>query len=180
MIAIINWLFVRPIGMMTEMIRAIGTGGFRSSFRLNTGSDEIGTLAESMNELSTQLEHLNEDMNIRLESRSRDLQITQEIGQVAISEIDLTQLMTQVVNLIAERFEQIYHAQIFLIEGDYAVLKASTGKIGQQLLERGHRLGVGSLSVIGQVTQQNQTIIARDTAVSEVHRRNEFFTRYSC
>ena len=173
-IAIINWLFVRPIRTMTDMIRSMVAGDFRSSFRLNTGDDEIGTLAESVNELRTQLEHLNEDMNTRLESRSRDLQITQEIGQVAISEIDLNQLMTQVVNLIAERFEQIYHAQIFLIEGDYAVLKASTGEAGQQLLRNGHRLGVGSLSVIGQVTQQNQTIIARDTAVSDVHRRNEF------
>jgi hypothetical protein len=75
---------------------------------------------------------------------------------------------------LLERFESIYHAQIFLIDGSYAVLKASTGEAGEQLFARGHRLSVGSLSVIGQVTQQNQTIIARDTATSEVHRRNEF------
>ena len=173
-IAIINRLFVHPITVITDVIRRINTGEFQSAFPIDTGDDEIGRLAETVIELRQHLHGLTTDISTRLETRSRDLQVTQEIGQVAISETDLDQLMTQVVNLIVERFQQIYHAQIFLIEGNYAVLKASTGQAGKQLLANGHRLGVGSLSVIGQVTQHNQTIIARDTAISEVHRRNEF------
>ena len=55
-----------------------------------------------------------------------------------------------------------------------AVLRASTGEVGKELLSRGHRLGIGSLSVIGQVTQQGRLIVARDAAVSQIHRRNEF------
>jgi len=173
-IFIINRLYVRPINVITDTLRAITAGDFRSPFPINTDDDEIGTLAETVIDLRQQLQSYTDDMNTRVETRSRDLQVTQEIGRVAISETDLDRLMTQVVDLIAERFESIYHAQIFLIEGNYAVLKASTGEAGVQLLAKGHRLGVGSLSVIGQVTQQNQTIIARDTAASEVHRRNEF------
>jgi GAF domain-containing protein len=81
-----------------------------------------------------------------------------------------------VVQLIVEQFPNIYHAQIFLLDQDrlYAVLRASTGDPGRILLARGHRLAVGSVSVIGQVIEQRQTIIARDTATSQVHRRNEF------
>jgi GAF domain-containing protein len=65
---------------------------------------------------------------------------------------------------------------VFLIDetGQDAVLVASTGEPGRQLLARGHRLGVGSLSVIGRVTQAGQTVIARDTSTSPVHKKNEF------
>jgi GAF domain-containing protein len=84
--------------------------------------------------------------------------------------------MNTVVNLIIRAFPNIYHAQIFLIDADdkYAVLRASTGEAGIKLLERGHRLGVGSVSVIGAVTSEGRTIIARDTAASTIHKRNEF------
>lgn len=170
----INRLYVRPINIITNTIRSINAGDFRSAFPINTSDDEIGTLAETVIELRQQLRNFTQDMTDRVETRSRDLQLTQEISRVAISETNLERLMTQVVDLIADRFDAIYHAQIFLIEGHYAVLKASTGVAGQQLLNKGHRLGVGGLSVIGQVTQQNQTIVARDTAASEVHQRNEF------
>jgi len=42
------------------------------------------------------------------------------------------------------------------------------------MLTRGHRLAVGGMSVIGQVTRQGQVIAVRDTATSQIHRRNEF------
>ena len=73
-------------------------------------------------------------------------------------------------------FPAIYHAQIFLVDSDreYAALRASTGEPGRQLLRRGHRLAVGSQSVIGQVTDSGELVVARDTAASPVHRRNEF------
>jgi GAF domain-containing protein len=81
-----------------------------------------------------------------------------------------------VVNLVADRFANIYHAQIFLLddEGRYAVLRASTGEAGEKLLARGHRLEVGSRSVIGQVTSLGQVVVARDIGTSDIHRRNEF------
>jgi GAF domain-containing protein len=84
--------------------------------------------------------------------------------------------MNQVVQLIIEKFPNIYHAQIFLLDVDrrYAVLRASTGAPGRLLLARGHRLEVGSVSVIGQVVEQRQTVVARDTTTSAVHKRNEF------
>lgn len=171
---LLNLIVIRPLKAVTQAVRTINSGDFQSPLLMNTNHDEIGDLAETVIELREQLIELTDDMSARIEARNRDLQITQEISRVAISETNLDSLMNRVVNLIVERFESIYHAQIFLIQGSYAVLQASTGEAGQQLLTRGHRLGIGSLSVIGQVTQQNQTIIARDTATSEVHRRNEF------
>jgi GAF domain-containing protein len=83
--------------------------------------------------------------------------------------------LNRVVNLITENFSNIYHAQIFLVDetNEFAILKASTGQVGQELLKRGHRLAVGSVSVIGQVTDQGQFVVVRDNRASDVHRPNE-------
>lgn len=54
------------------------------------------------------------------------------------------------------------------------MLRASTGDAGRALLARGHRLQVGSQSVIGRCTDEARVVIARDTSESDVHRKNEF------
>ena len=133
-------------------------------------------LAASFVNMRDQVRTLIDDLENRVAARTRDISATQDISRFAATQRDLQTLMDRVVDLIVERFPNIYHAQIFLIDEDGrdAVLRASTGEIGKQLLSRGHRLGIGSLSVIGQVTQQGRLIVARDAAVSQIHRRNEF------
>jgi GAF domain-containing protein len=116
------------------------------------------------------------ELENRVALRTRDMNATQEISRFATTQRDMQALMDQVVNLIVEQFPNIYHAQIFLVDDNrqWAVLKASTGEAGSLLLARGHRLAVGSVSLIGQVCEQGQVLVARDTATSQVHRRNEF------
>src|SRR5690606_11511109 len=110
-----------------------------------------------------QVQSLIGDLEARIATRARDMSATQEISRFAVSQRDLQTLMDSVVNLIVERFASVYHAQIFLLDNDreYAVLRASTGDVGQSLIARGHRLAVGSVSVIGQVTAQGRVVIAR-------------------
>jgi GAF domain-containing protein len=138
--------------------------------------DELGAAAAAFTQMRTRVRTVIDDLETRVATRTRDIEATQDISRYVATQRDLNTLMTGVVGLIVERFAQIYHAQIFLVEPDgvFAVVRASTGDIGRRLLERGHRLAVGSVSVIGQVTDQGKTILAKDTAVSQVHRRNEF------
>lgn len=102
------------------------------------------------------------------------LTATADISQIINSLLDLDALFTESVNMIRERFA-FYHAQVFILDdnGRDALLVASTGEAGRQLLERGHRLAVGSTSVIGRVTSLGEAVIARDTDSDAVHRRNE-------
>jgi GAF domain-containing protein/HAMP domain-containing protein len=138
--------------------------------------DELGALANNIETLRDQVRGQIQTLETSIAARVRDLDATQEISRFAATERDLQRLMDDVVNLIIKRFENIYHAQIFLIDADGqdALLRASTGDVGRELLRRGHRLGVGSVSVIGQVTSQGRLVLARDTAMSQVHKRNEF------
>jgi GAF domain-containing protein/HAMP domain-containing protein len=173
---LLNTLIVSPLDDLREAIRGITRGRFDLPLSSTNRRDEIGAVTSAFNEMRQQLQALTEDMNRRLQERTRDVRVTQDIGRTVTAERDLQQLMNRVVDLIVENFPAIYHAQIFLIDSDeaYAVLRASTGEPGQQLLQRGHKLAVGSISVIGQVTEQGRYLVARDAAESDVHKKNEF------
>ena len=100
------------------------------------------------------------------------LQAVAETGEILAKLLNMNTLLPRAVELIQERFG-FYHVQVFLLDetNEYASLAASTGATGQKLLERRHRLAVGSKSVIGQVTLSGQPVIARDT--DALYFRNE-------
>jgi GAF domain-containing protein len=134
----------------------------------------MGVRQRSTEQLSGELEMRVADRTAALEANSARLQAVAEVGSFVTRARDLDGLLNDVVSLIIERFD-FYHAQVFLIDEAErnAVLKASTGEAGRVLLERRHRLEVGSRSVIGQVTSRGEPVIALDTDADAVHRRNE-------
>lgn len=176
MMGLLNQSITPPLRAIQNKLRAFQDGDFASTILQAERNDEIGDLARALVETREQIRLTFEDLQGRIDDRSRDLEATEEVSYFAATQRDLQTLLDRVVSLIVDKFNNIYHAQIFLLnsEGNYAVLRASTGDAGQQLLARGHRLGVGSVSVIGQVTTTGKSVIARDIASSEVHRRNEF------
>lgn len=173
---IANQMIVPSIRNLRRAILAVIRGNYDAPVQDVRRGDELGSLASSFVDMREYMRDVLDDINRRLVERTRDVKVTQDISRAVTAERDLTALMQQVVGLITQNFPSIYHAQIFLLDDEkkYAVLRASTGAAGRELLARGHRLAVGSVSVIGQVTEQQQVVIARDTAESDVHRANEF------
>ncbi|GAB4529422.1 MAG: hypothetical protein OHK0046_49290 [Anaerolineae bacterium] len=116
------------------------------------------------------------DSAARSAHRTADLlTASAEIGQITASLVENQHvLFERAVDLIRERLG-FYHVQIFMIDErrEFAVLRASTGKVGQQLIAREHKLAVGSQSVIGRVTQMGEPLVARDTDMDTIHARNE-------
>ncbi len=164
------------VNRLRRAVQTMAFGNLDTEVPDTTRRDELGALATNIETLRDQVRGQIQTLEASIAARVRDLDATQEISRFAATERDLQRLMDNVVNLIIDRFDNIYHAQIFLIDADGqdALLRASTGKVGEELLRRGHRLGVGSVSVIGQVTSQGRLVVARDTAMSQVHKRNEF------
>lgn len=99
--------------------------------------------------------------------------ITTAIASRITRRMGLDDVLNTAVNLIRDSYPDVYHVQIFLNDeaGAKAQLAASTGEVGRQLLARQHALDIGGQSVIGQVTDTGEAIIAR--AGDGVHRRNE-------
>ena len=94
-------------------------------------------------------------------------------SEIAAASQDMEALLSHSVELIRERFG-FYHASVFLIDesGSYAVVRASTGKAGEEMLQRHHRLAIGHRSTVGQAAARREPVILNNVLQSDIHRPN--------
>jgi GAF domain-containing protein len=166
----------RPLVRLTNAARQMTAGRLKTDLPLLSRRDEIGVLNNTFRDTSSQLLAAVNELEDRVTAQTRDLRTTLEIGRILISIRELDTLLNEVVDLILNSFDKIYHAQVFLIDTrtNRAKLRASTGPVGHVLLQRGHYLDVGSQSVIGSVTASGHAVVALDTSRNPIHKRNEF------
>jgi GAF domain-containing protein len=106
--------------------------------------------------------------NVRLLSESKQVALqfetAAEIARDISSSLNLDELLQKAVDLIRTRFN-FYHASVFLkdLAGEYVVMREATGEAGVQLKRAGHRLAVGSKSVVGYVAGEGEPLIVNDT-----------------
>lgn len=102
--------------------------------------------------------------------RAEEILIAAEIAREATSTLNVDELLSKTVNLVRDRFG-FYHASIFLVDslGQYAVLRESTGEAGRLMKEHGHKLAVGSKSIVGQATARGEAVIVHDVTDDPTH-----------
>ncbi|NWG35549.1 MAG: GAF domain-containing protein [Chloroflexi bacterium] len=149
----------------------------------------VGTEALRLNEarrINHELEELTQVLEKRVTERTAELetanrQISQRASQLqtitGLSETiaqlkDLNELFPAVTRLISERFG-FYHVGIFLVDGDrqFAILQAANSEGGRRMLERGHRLKLGT-GVVGVAAQTGLPRIALDVGADAVFFNN--------
>ena len=115
--------------------------------------------------------------NIQLleHSRQRAIQLESaaEIARDISGSLHLDELLSNAVTMIRDRFN-FYHASIFLIDplGEYAVIREATGEAGAQLKRNGHKLGVGSKSIVGYVASRGENLVIEDTTKDATYYAN--------
>ena len=107
------------------------------------------------------------------EDAATKLRIAAEIARDTASTLDMTDLLKRAVNLVLQRFG-FYHASIFLLDAlqEFAVLRESTGPAGERLKSAGHRLAVGSSSIVGQATDRKEPVVINDVTTSPTYYAN--------
>lgn len=183
-------------GRLNDSVRRVFLGNFESksviTAPLFVGGKWIGFILAGFGDL----QHFDQGQNKRLlaltgqaavavqnilsldESRRRanQLQTAAEIARDTTGSLTLDELLARFVNLLCERFS-FYHASIFLVDesGENAYVRESTGAAGAEMKRRGHKLAVGSRSVIGQTTYKRTPVILNDLSQKEsqeIHRFN--------
>lgn len=174
LIATVVGLFTLAIALINYQTGAISVEIYRSAV-VGVSLELVATaLLIFLFLRSTQLDQ--SDMTARaVEERYKLATVTTEITQRISRRTTLGALLNSAVTEIHERYSDIYHVQIFLVDETTreAVLAASTGEVGKRLLERGHRLSIGSQSVIGSVTATGEALVARSDSPDGIHRHNE-------
>ena len=166
-------LLTGPLQALTEGALRVAGGDLNAMVPVQS-QNEIGVLAETFNGMATELRGLYQDLESKVEARTQQLEAAAEVGRAATSILSMDELLTRTVGLIRDRFGY-YHVSIFLLDEDHrwAVLQEATSEVGAQLKARGHRLAVGSNSLIGWVTANRRPRIALDVATDDVHFHNE-------
>ncbi len=150
---------------------AIGALTVQSTEEAAFHEEDIAALQTMADQLAVAIQ--NSRLHRREERRSRLLKAANRVGREAASILDLDQLLPQMVNIICEAYG-LYYAGVFLLDekGEYAVLRAGYGKAGKAMLEQGHKLRVGTDSMIGACIALGEPRIALDVGEERVHFKN--------
>ena len=80
-----------------------------------SATDELGIVTVHFNRMVAQLEGLQNTLEQKVEERTKQLTVTNEVGQVAASSLDPDELLNRVIKLFSERFDY-YFAGIYLLD----------------------------------------------------------------
>lgn len=165
-------LILQPVQRMIDAFQKVEKGDLSQRLSV-TAVDEVGELGIYFNRMIERLEELQTALERRVKERTEQLRSTLEVGQVATSILDPSELISKVVNLITDRFGY-YYAAIFLIDptGRWAELKDATGTAGQVLKSQSHRLEIGGKSMVSTAILNREARIALDVGAEPVRFNN--------
>ena len=163
---------IRPLRSLTNLAERFAMGDL--SARVETKrEDEIGVLSKTFNAMAEDLSELYRSLEQRVQNRTEQIRTASEVARDAVAIRDVESLLNETVNLITTRFGY-YHAGVFLIDQhrENAVLRAASSEGGKRMLQRGHRLPVGKVGIVGYVTGTGKPRIALDVGADQVHFAN--------
>lgn len=130
---------------------------------------------EYLTSLSRKIANIIYNARILDENRKQILKIqaSAEIARDISSALNLDELLLKAINLIRERFD-FYYAAVFLVDpsGIDAVIREATGEAGAHMKRTGHRLAIGSKSIVGFVAKQGEALVINDTSTDATHLPN--------
>lgn len=166
-----SWVTGGAVFSLLTIMLVVALGSLQRG--LETALTSQTTMLEALKNQQGTLERRVVERTQELQRRALQLETTAEIAKLTAESPDLDQLLQGAVELIKSRFG-FYHASVFLLDPSrtWAELTASTGEAGRRLLERGHKLAVGSASIIGWVTANRRPRVTPDVSEDPFHYRN--------
>ncbi|GAB4424885.1 MAG: hypothetical protein Kow0031_04150 [Anaerolineae bacterium] len=167
--ATIRALLFTPLISQDRVIGTVVAGSPHKGYKFAPERIELGQAISD--QLAIWLE--NRQLLSETQYRSEQLRTAADVSRAASSILDVDKLINTSVNLIRDHFN-FYYVGLFLLDdtGEWAVLRAGTGKAGRIQLARNHRLKVGGGSMIGWSIANRKARITLDVGEDAVHFRN--------
>lgn len=170
-----NELYARTVGVIFSInALLVGINVYRSSVekaRLQEALDLNRELEDITNNLEQRVAERTlelEAVNQQTSRRAAQLQTITDLSEAIARVKNLDELFPAIVELISQRFG-FYHVGFFLVDNnrEYALLQAANSPGGKRMLERSHRLRMGT-GVVGYAAQTGQPRIALDAGADAV------------
>jgi GAF domain-containing protein/HAMP domain-containing protein len=161
-----------PILRLTQTAEQIRTGDLTARASVES-DDEVGNLASSFNSMTYQLRQTLQGLEQRVTERTRELTLSGQVSRALSQERNLDILLKTAVDMIQETFN-LYYTQIYLTDptGRTLILRSGYGNVGEELINRGHRLPVATGSINGEAALEKKPIIVSDTTSSSMFKAN--------
>lgn len=174
--ALLSNTITSPLGNLATAAQDVAAGRLTARVNIQT-NDEIGTLAQVFNSMTSQLQGMVSNLETRVSERTAELEKEKQQSDTrakqfeAITKVaraisathNLQELLPQISRVISEQFD-LYHVGIFLNDpaNHMAVLSAANSEGGRRMLRRSHQLKIGEQGIVGYVTQTGNPRIALD------------------
>jgi|GEM_PF-2352501 len=161
-----------PIVELTRAAEAAAGGDFTTVSIKST--DEIGTLSSVFNQMSEQLQDLIQNLETKVNARTRDLELAMKVSAGATTELRLVDLLPELVEQTRDAFN-LYHVSIFIYNPDEstATYTSGTGESGQKMLEESWSFDVsGAKGMVPLAIRTRQPALANDVNESPNHKPN--------
>jgi GAF domain-containing protein len=144
-----------------------------SGFLLYLLIDGLQSALQDARKSNRSLQALSDKLEARVAERTRDLTLAVEAGHKILRVRNLDTLFKDAVDLICEQFN-LYYGQIYLIDDreQRLVIRAGTGRVGAELMRRGHFLPISSSSINGLAAEEQRAIIVADAQENSIFRPN--------
>jgi len=156
-----DWVSAAATQLLISLVITTGLRMLQEGFDKVQAENE--NMVNALRETQSELENRVDERTKELARKTNQLNASTFVAHQTAEIQDLAKLLSNSVNLIARQFD-LYHVGIYILNerGDYVVLQAASSDGGKKLLERGHRLGVGSQNIVGVVAAEKKPRIALD------------------
>jgi GAF domain-containing protein len=141
--------------------------------KAKANAEELRVSNRELGELRDALEIRVKERTAALAKRASQLQTVSNVARSIATVQDINTLLSDITRLISDQFT-FYHVGIFLLDEkrEYVVLRAANSEGGQRMLDRQHRLRVGSNSIVGYACSREEPRIALDVGGDAVYFNN--------
>jgi len=162
----------RRLGDLTRSAAAMQEGNLEQAVVV-TGRDEVSLLGRTFNTMAEQLKTLFGTLEQRVAERTQSLELAAEVGRSVSQVRTLDVMLKDAAELIRSRFD-LYYVQVYLTDPSQTnlLLQSGTGKVGAELVGRGHRLPLNTASINGRAAIEKRSVVISDTATSATFKPN--------